>query len=169
MAKKLTALQRAFILEFPKDFNATRAAKRAGYSKKTAKQIGYENLTKPYLWERIEAEFKKRSTGLDEVIFRLSDQATASIGDFLSIVTEDQIGLDPEEIKNRGHLVKRLNVRKKTSFTKDGDPIIETHIIIELHDGQRALELLGKYHQAFVDRMRHEGDEDRPVAIILDR
>src|SRR5215831_228039 len=38
--KTLTAKQQAFLCEFPKDLNATRAAIRAGYSRKTAEQQG---------------------------------------------------------------------------------------------------------------------------------
>jgi len=45
--RRLTAKQRRFVEEFPVDWNATQAAIRAGYSPKTAKQIGHENLTKP--------------------------------------------------------------------------------------------------------------------------
>lgn len=43
----LTAKQRRFVSEYLKDMNATQAAIRAGYSAKTAKSIGQENLTKP--------------------------------------------------------------------------------------------------------------------------
>lgn len=43
----LTARQRAFVTEYAVDRNATQAAIRAGYSPKTAKSIGSENLTKP--------------------------------------------------------------------------------------------------------------------------
>ena len=38
-----------FIDEYVLDSNATQAAIRAGYSKKTAKEIGYELLTKPHI------------------------------------------------------------------------------------------------------------------------
>ena len=44
---KLTAKQRLFAEEYIIDHNATRAAKRAGYSEKTAAQTGYENLILP--------------------------------------------------------------------------------------------------------------------------
>ncbi len=47
--RKLTPKERLFVAEYLKDLNATQAAIRAGYSKKTAKQTGYENLTKPYI------------------------------------------------------------------------------------------------------------------------
>ena len=44
---KLTAKQEMFCKEYLIDLNATQAAIRAGYSEKTAKEIGCENLTKP--------------------------------------------------------------------------------------------------------------------------
>ena len=50
----LTGKQLRFCKEYCIDWNATQAAIRAGYSKKTAKQIGYENLTKPYFQNYIE-------------------------------------------------------------------------------------------------------------------
>ena len=42
----LTDQQRLFVAEYLKDNNATQAAIRAGYSKKTAEQIGYQLLQK---------------------------------------------------------------------------------------------------------------------------
>ncbi len=49
MAKpgELTGKQQRFVEEYMIDMNASQAALRAGYSKKTAKQIGTENLAKP--------------------------------------------------------------------------------------------------------------------------
>ena len=46
----LTSKQRAFVFEYPIDLNATQAAIRAGYSRKTAHVIGHENLKKPDIW-----------------------------------------------------------------------------------------------------------------------
>lgn len=43
----LTEKQRAFVSEYLIDLNATQAAIRAGYSAKTARQIGEENMSKP--------------------------------------------------------------------------------------------------------------------------
>ena len=43
------------------DLNATQAAIRAGYSKKTAREIGCENLTKPNIAEAIAEAQKARS------------------------------------------------------------------------------------------------------------
>ncbi len=51
---KLTDKQEMFCREYVVDWNATRAAIAAGYSEDTAKQTGYENLTKPYIKTYIE-------------------------------------------------------------------------------------------------------------------
>lgn len=51
---QLTAKQSAFVAEYLIDLNATQAAIRAGYSKKTAKDIGCENLAKPNIQGAIE-------------------------------------------------------------------------------------------------------------------
>jgi phage terminase small subunit len=51
----LTPKQRLFVAEYLRDFNATRAAITAGYSKKTAHTIGWENLRN--------RKFKQRSKG----------------------------------------------------------------------------------------------------------
>lgn len=58
---QLTPKQEMFCNEYLVDLNATQAAIRAGYSKKTAKDIGCENLAKPNLQERIGELMSERS------------------------------------------------------------------------------------------------------------
>ena len=50
----MTDKMKMFCLEYLKDFNATQAAIRSGYSKKTAEIIGFENLRKPKIAETID-------------------------------------------------------------------------------------------------------------------
>ena len=52
--KDLTGKQKAFCYEYVKDWNATRAAKEAGYSEDSAQVIGSENLSKPIIQAYIE-------------------------------------------------------------------------------------------------------------------
>ena len=47
--RRLKPKQRRFVEEYLVDLNATQAAIRAGYSAKTAREIGAENLTKPII------------------------------------------------------------------------------------------------------------------------
>lgn len=79
---KLNPKQQRFCEEYLIDMNAKAAAIRAGYSKKTAKEMGYENLTKPHLQDYItELQNKIQSqtniTIVDTVKFikEVSDQA----------------------------------------------------------------------------------------------
>ena len=58
MPGKLTDKMKRFCDEYLIDFNATQAAIRAGYSEKTAKVIGAENLSKPSIKEYLD---KKRA------------------------------------------------------------------------------------------------------------
>ena len=57
----MTLKQLRFAQEYLIDLNATKAAERAGYSKRTARDIGWENLTKPDIAEEIEKLFRARS------------------------------------------------------------------------------------------------------------
>ena len=69
---KLTAKQQRFCDEYLIDLNATQAAIRAGYSKKTAYSIGQENLNKPELKKRIDERMAEKEKALiadqDEVL-----------------------------------------------------------------------------------------------------
>lgn len=69
---KLTAKQQRFCDEYLIDLNATQAAIRAGYSKKTANRIGTENLSKPVIREYIENRMAEKEAALianqDEVL-----------------------------------------------------------------------------------------------------
>lgn len=69
---KLTVKQQRFADEYIISGNATEAATKAGYSKKTARSIGQENLTKPdiktYIDERLEQLKKESIADQDEVL-----------------------------------------------------------------------------------------------------
>ncbi|SWX13647.1 terminase small subunit [Klebsiella pneumoniae] len=76
----LTDQQRLFVAEYLKDHNATQAAIRAGYSKKTAEQIGYQLLQKTSVAQAIAQQQKAsivRTLGsADEVLEQMWRLAT---------------------------------------------------------------------------------------------
>lgn len=63
LASLMSEKQKAFCDYYIETANATEAARRAGYSEKTAKSIGCENLTKPNLKEYIELRLKELEDG----------------------------------------------------------------------------------------------------------
>lgn len=72
MMEKMTDKQKRFCDEYLIDLNATQAAIRAGYSKKTANRIATENLSKPVIKAFIEARMAEKQDALiadqDEVL-----------------------------------------------------------------------------------------------------
>ncbi|MCY1529580.1 Terminase small subunit [compost metagenome] len=80
---KLTIKQEQFCREFIKDFNATGAAIRAGYSAKTAYSIGSENLTKPEIQARIADLLDKQEMNEGEIKKRISDIARTDMANYL--------------------------------------------------------------------------------------
>ena len=76
----LTDKQRRFVEEYCSNgFNATKAATTAGYSEKTAKQMGCENLSKPDVQEEIQ-KFMSKATDkalvtVDELVQMLLREA----------------------------------------------------------------------------------------------
>lgn len=70
----LKGKQARFVEEYLIDLNATQAAIRAGYSAKTAKVIGYQNLTKLHIAEAINLAQGQRSDRLGITVDSLSDE-----------------------------------------------------------------------------------------------
>lgn len=87
---KLSAKQRMFCHEYMKDMNATQAAIRAGYSARSAGEIGFENLKKPQIEEFLAKETEKRVMSSHESKKMLSDMAKSSLNDYLVIKTVER-------------------------------------------------------------------------------
>lgn len=98
----LTPKQKAFADYYIECGNATEAARKAGYSEKTSRSIGAENLTKPdisaYIAERMQAQNEARVASADEVLQFFSSVMRGEI--------KDQFGLDAA-------LSDRLNAGKE--------------------------------------------------------
>jgi len=96
MKPKLTPKQKAFVQEYLIDLNATQAAIRAGYSKKTAAKIGSENIQKPDIIAAIAKRSQQRSErteiNADWVLKTLKEVWDADIADIIEPVTYDQSG-----------------------------------------------------------------------------
>lgn len=86
---KLTAKQQRFVDEYLIDLNATQAAIRAGYSAKTANEIGAENLAKPSIAKAIAESQTKRAERTeitqDMVLERWWGIATANPNDIMQV------------------------------------------------------------------------------------
>ncbi len=170
----LTRKQEIFVLEYLNCWNATEAARRAGYSPKTASSIGEENLKKPEIAAEVERQIAERQIKPPEVLTRLTEQARANIGIFFKEsfrwsrwpLPTDEIVEEHEEEDPKTH--KKYPVYKCRRLVFDLEKIHEPEsarlirkfadsprngISIELYDGQAALEKLGKALGVLTDRM----------------
>jgi phage terminase small subunit len=156
---KLTDKQEMFCKEYLIDLNATQAAIRAGYSQKTAKEIGYEHLTKPHLQEYI-AELKEERS---ERIQITSDEVLRELKNFAySDITETFL-MSPEALKELNPEVRRLINKYKTntrSWTNEsGDTESETTVEIWFVDKIKALEMINK-HIGFYEKDNEQSKTD---------
>lgn len=168
--KALTDKEEAFCRGYPISWNATRAAIDAGYSKKSAAEIGYENLIKPHIKSRIAELIKDKVMDRDEVLARLAAQARATHYPFIHVDDEGFVYFDfsdPEAIKHL-HLIKKIKSKRQRLVHGKGEDA-ETWegewVEVELHDSQKALELIGKHHGLFVDR-DNEGNPIQPIVNV---
>ncbi len=160
----LTDKQEMFCREYLIDLNATQAAIRAGYSEKTARASGCENLTKPDIQNRI-AELKaerneKVNVDAAYVLRRLIEIDEMDVLDIL---------LANGELKPIAQWPKvwrtTLSGMDVTEMAGDAAGLLKK---VKWPDKVKNLELLGKHVtvQAFKDNVKNElvGPNGLPLA-----
>ena len=142
--KKLTAKQQVFVSEYLKCFNAAEAARRAGYSEKTARSVGLETLTKPYIKSQIDARLSEIHMSADEALKLLADMGRGDIGDLI----DDNGLLDIQTAREKG-MTKLLRKIKQKTITRigktDNDDDVEiTEIEFEMYSAKDAIDTILK-------------------------
>ncbi len=139
----MTPKQKKFCVEYLIDLNATQAAIRAGYSKKTANRIANQLLSKldvrNYIKDLRAKYFKKGIMTAEEVEYRLSKAGRGELKE--EVVVIEGVGDGGSEAR-----------------------IVQKHL--SARDQLKALELMGKRHRLF-DTTDSKSD-DEGVQIIDD-
>lgn len=173
ISDELTDKQRLFVLEYLRDFNATRAAMAVGYSKKTAYSIGWELLRKPEIQAEIQRQKELMTVelglGVKRVIAEYMKIAFTDITDLLDFGQKEELLydeegdplIDPETGEQMTY--SRNFVSFKNSDEVDGTVVGEVKqgkdgVSIKLYDKMRALEKLEKYvgYMTEEDKLRYE-------------
>lgn len=153
MARRDEKMRALFVAEYIKDFNATRAAKDAGYSKKTARTQGSRLLENVDIQEQIASAIEKRmkrvQVDADYVLHRLVEMDQLDVADILN----DDHSLKsvhqwPEAWRRS---ISALDIKHLEKKGENIDAILKK---LKWPSKERVLELIGKHVnvQAFEER-----------------
>lgn len=139
---KMTLKQQLFCDEYLIDLNATQAAIRAGYSKKTAGVIGDENLKKPnikdYIAQRMAEKESKLIADQDEVL------------KYLTSVMRGESKSSVVVVESTGDFCSEAREMKKSPDEKER---------------LRAAELLGKRYGLYTEKVEQQVDMELNITI----
>lgn len=159
---KLNDRQERFVDEYLVDLNATAAAKRAGYSEKTARSQGQRLLTNV----DIQAAIQKRQARLqgkleitqERVLEELAAIAFANGTDFATINRNGLVRLVPTDDLPE-------DKKKAVASIKEGQYGTE----VKLHDKVKALELLGKHLGVFDSGNGPGNEQENNIFEVIDQ
>ena len=146
----LTNKRKIFIEEYLKTWNASEAARRAGY--KHPGVTGCKLLKNAKIAEEVQQRLDEKKLDADEVLRRLGDIARTDLGPYIESDSMGRVGVDIEGLKKAGltHLIKGITP------TKHGARI-------EFHDAAQALQLIGKHHKLFTEKHEVTGADGEPL------
>lgn len=148
----LSLQKKKFVLEYLKDFNATEAAKRAKYSRKTAYSQGgrlLKNVEVRRALSEVSGELLQGDVAdIQELIQFWTAIKRGNIKDVCSWTKDGFVFTASSDEMERAtsQLIKKVKVTEKTSAKGDWS---ETKTEVELHDALEASEKLGKYWGIF--------------------
>ena len=140
----LTPKQKRFVAEYLIDLNATAAAKRAGYSEKTAYSIGLETLKKPEIQNAIQEAMQERQQRT-EITQDMVIQELAKLGffDIRKLFDKDGKPLDISKLDDdTAAALVGLDVQDVSDSDGNYVGFIKKY---KMADKIKALELLGKH------------------------
>lgn len=150
-SEELTGKQKLFCEEYIFDFNATRAAKAAGYSEDTARSIGSENLSKPDIQAYIkvlQSDLEKTS-GISRLMVLREHQKLAfssiahlhmtwiSRKDFETLSDEQKACIAEIQTQTRTEM-------KYDPASEEMEPVQVDFVKIKLYDKQKALDSISR-------------------------
>lgn len=164
---KLTPKQELFVLEYLVDFNATQAAIRAGYSKRSAGTEGGRLLQKDEISAAIAEKVKQRCNKLEITAERVL-QELALIG-FSNMQDYMRAGPDGDPYLDFSNLTREQAAALAEVTVEDftdgrGEDARDVRRVkFKLADKRAALVDLGKHLKLFTDKVEQSGPNGGPI------
>lgn len=154
----LTPKHRQFVAEYLVDLNATKAARRCGYSAKTAKQQGARLLTNVDVRAAIQRGQARKLDKVDLTADRvLEELARVAFGNLQDLVTATGADIPLHQLPRAvaAALASREVVMKNAAA---GDDKIDRVLKVKMVDKVPALGLLARHFALLVDRVQVTGE-----------
>lgn len=162
-----TEKQVRFIEEYMIDFNATQAAIRAGYAKKSAYSQGQRLLKNVEIQKALAQAINERSERLgisgDMVIKELASIAFADLG-IISKWGPSGITLTHSDDLPEAHRRAVRQVSENRTINDNGESV---NTQVKLYDKVKALELLGKHFALWDDRIKSQESNNINISVIM--
>ncbi|KAA6459653.1 terminase small subunit [Acidobacteria bacterium AB60] len=176
----LTPKQKVFVREYLVDLNATKAAERAGYSKKAAHVQGARLLSnakvQAAISEKQEKRFQKLEISAERVLNELALLGFSNMLDYVKIVPDgsarvDLSALTREQAAAIGEITVEEYVERTGGESDDGESDTEKvkRVKFKLHDKRAALVDLGKHLKLFTEKVQVEGEMSFEVRNVRER
>lgn len=151
---RMTAKQKRFCDEYLIDLNATQAAIRAGYSKKTANEQGARLLANVSVQEYIQ----KRMDEKEDELIASQDEVLETLTRILRREEKETVVVTCKERKSYYD-----NKGKKVIEEKESPVFVE--IPAKISDVNKAAELLGKRYALYTDKLDQQADMELNIKI----
>jgi len=135
----MTPKQIRFINEYLVDTNATQAAIRAGYSERTAYSIGQENLKKPEIKQKIDAELVMLHSIQREMLIIAAEAAIKALTEIV------ESGTGVARVQAANSILDRAGHKAISRVQSDINSSISAEVSVE--DARQ--ELLDKLNRAY--------------------
>jgi phage terminase small subunit len=165
-----TEKEQAFVRAYSRHGNASRAVREAGYnvgSPNVARSIGHELVRKPHIKQHLEEQRELALQQSDISPGRiLREVALIAFANPANILCIEEQWNDPKD-REKGGAPDRVVVSLDISLATEADlraigAIKETDqgLQVTFHSKLSALEMLGKYHKLWIDRVELGADEE---------
>jgi phage terminase small subunit len=150
LENKLTIKENRFCHFYIVDWNSSKAARDAGYSKRTCGSIGYENLKKPHIRQYIAfiKDDYEREAGLSKLMVLNEFKKIAMYANIAEMFTDWTVRETFENIKAKNPeimcAISEISTRTKVQKSADNELTEVEYVKVKLHDKQKALENINK-------------------------
>jgi phage terminase small subunit len=167
----LKGKSKIFVDEYLVDQNATQAAIRAGYSKKTAYAIGQKLLKKAVIASAVQKEMDARAKRVqftaDDVLRELRNISDADISECYN--KDGSFKLIHEIPLHIRKAIAGIEVKELFDWAEDArtgrrkKKKIGEVVKVKFWDKTKTLELTGRHLKLFTDKLEHTGKDGEPL------